>query len=195
MLEGLRGKAADSAGAVSWSRLVLHVTENVNASAKQWFEERAKAEAARRGLNVEEVALQTPHELRNMTARPVVALIKALAGSRTGSKPPRPAVFVLTGSFTQDGTKVPAGLNLQIDGKQVTGEMQAPDTDGTTTKLLISGTIEGTTLKAKTYYRGSHWSNWVGEFDRERRTFAGTYQSVARVLDGATGSLKFATPK
>jgi formylglycine-generating enzyme required for sulfatase activity len=77
VLEGLQGEAAGRNGTVTWSRLVTYVTENVNHQAKAWFPDRAQALAARSRSTVATVALQTPHELKNLIAIPVLARITA----------------------------------------------------------------------------------------------------------------------
>ena len=75
VLEGLQGAAADPQGNVSWSRLSLYVTEQVNPRAKEWLPERADYQARRNNVDLASLSLQTPHELRNMTRIPILARI------------------------------------------------------------------------------------------------------------------------
>jgi hypothetical protein len=65
VLEGLRGKAKDEDGKVTWDDLVRYVHKNVNPAAQAWFPDRAKIKA--------DSELQTPHELRNLVRMPVLA--------------------------------------------------------------------------------------------------------------------------
>jgi hypothetical protein len=65
VLEGLRGKAKDEDGKVTWDDLVRYVRRNVNPAAQAWFPDRAKLKADGR--------LQTPHMLGSLVDVPVLA--------------------------------------------------------------------------------------------------------------------------
>lgn len=58
VLEGLRGKAADRRGRVTWTSLVGYVQDEVNLSAKAWFPDRDTETAEGR--------VQTPHLIGNL---------------------------------------------------------------------------------------------------------------------------------
>jgi hypothetical protein len=65
VLEGLRGKARDEDGKVTWDDLVRYVRRNVNPAAQAWFPDRAKLKA--------DGKLQTPHMLGSLVEVPVLA--------------------------------------------------------------------------------------------------------------------------
>jgi formylglycine-generating enzyme len=77
VLEGLCGKALNADGKVEWYDLVRYVKHNVNVKAKEWEPGRARAEAERRGVSVEELKFQNPHLLNNLDDSPVLATIDA----------------------------------------------------------------------------------------------------------------------
>jgi hypothetical protein len=64
VLEGLRGKAKDEDGKVTWDDLVGYVRRNVNPAAQKWFPDRAKLKA--------DGKLQTPHMLGSLVEVPVL---------------------------------------------------------------------------------------------------------------------------
>jgi formylglycine-generating enzyme required for sulfatase activity len=68
VLAGLRGKAANQRGEITWQRLADFVQENVNQDAIKWFPARAKQLAA-------DEELQTPHQLANLNRLPVLARV------------------------------------------------------------------------------------------------------------------------
>jgi hypothetical protein len=76
VLEGLRGKASQDAGEVTWSRLADYVQENVEARVPEWLGAGAR---------------QVPNEVRNLAGRSPV-LVRLDAGVPPGSEKPRRAL-------------------------------------------------------------------------------------------------------
>jgi hypothetical protein len=87
VLEGIRGAAADSEGDVTWDNLVTYVRPRVNARAKEWFPDRAKSKL--------DGALQTPHQLTNLVAIPVLGrpAKPAVAALGRAKEPPKETSF------------------------------------------------------------------------------------------------------
>lgn len=103
--------------------------------------------------------------------------------------------FVLVGKFTTPANPQQATLNVTVDDERLSGDMQWRQADGTSHKILLSGSLVGEKFQLKTYYEGEHWSNWTGEFDRQARKFTGIFTAVsARAKSTSPGQYSFSDP-
>jgi formylglycine-generating enzyme required for sulfatase activity len=83
VIEGLRGKAADpDTGTIGWDDLVTYVRKRVNLTARS-----LDPDGARRADELFEGRLQTPHELKNLIATPVLARLRIVDRQPSRSTP------------------------------------------------------------------------------------------------------------
>jgi hypothetical protein len=81
ILEGLRGKAKNADGEVTWYGLVEYVKKNVNSRAKEWEPDQARLRADALGVTLVELKFQTPHLLNNLDESVVLVTARDLGST------------------------------------------------------------------------------------------------------------------
>ena len=130
VIQGLRGDAAKKNGDVTWSSLIEYVRDNTNDRVREWFPERAELAAKIRKLPLDEVLLQTPHELKNLVSNPVLARLtiaplrpfegKAAGETRDDNGLKLKLVWCPPGRFTMGTPKTEEGHQSNEDQVDVT---------------------------------------------------------------------------
>ncbi len=110
VLEGLRSKARDDEGRVTWLRLVDYVQGQVNTRAKEWEPQRAKVRAKDLDVSLEDLEFQTPHLLSNLKRTVVLAVPKGDPGdTRQEPKPGEERSFEIARGVRMKFCWVPPG--------------------------------------------------------------------------------------
>ena len=107
VLEGLRGKAKNPEGNVTWNGLAEYVMQNVNKRAKEWEPDQARVRAAALDVPLADLRFQTPHQLNNLDESVVLVAPRDL-----GSPAPVPKKDL--GSLP---VEVQVEFNCVIDGE------------------------------------------------------------------------------